>query len=136
MAQFGRALRSGRRSRGFESRHLDQKQKTPNGCFFVFALKDAGIRTVGSEFRSGGAKEPTGPKRETARSIPRCERPRRIESRHLDQKKEKQANRLSSLFSTKSADGGRNPLRWMKSLRDEILRRKVKGELISFHLKQ
>ena len=27
MAQFGRALRSGRRSRGFESRHLDQKEE-------------------------------------------------------------------------------------------------------------
>ena len=36
------------------------------------------------------------------------------------------------LFSTKSADGGRNPLSWMKSLRDEILLRKVKGGGFNF----
>ena len=34
MAQFGRALRSGRRSRRFESCHLDHKEKHPlAGCF-------------------------------------------------------------------------------------------------------
>ena len=35
-------------------------------------------------------------------------------------------------FSTKSADGGRNPLSWMKSLRNEILLRKVKGGGFNF----
>ena len=38
MAQFGRALRSGRRGRVFESRHLDQKKGTQKGAFFVVYL--------------------------------------------------------------------------------------------------
>ena len=36
------------------------------------------------------------------------------------------------LFSTKSAFVGINPLSWMKSLRDEILLRKVKGGGFNF----
>ena len=35
VAQFGRALRSGRRGRGFESRHLDQIKKSANQGFTV-----------------------------------------------------------------------------------------------------
>ena len=35
MAQFGRALRSGRRGRGFESRRFDAKEGTCEGTFFV-----------------------------------------------------------------------------------------------------
>ncbi len=37
------------------------------------------------------------------------------------------STRQCVLFSTKSAFVGINPLSWMKSLRDEILLRKVKG---------
>ena len=39
------------------------------------------------------------------------------------EKREQVVDLLS--FLTKSADGGINPLSWMKSLRDEILLRKV-----------
>ena len=42
VAQFGRALRSGRRGRGFESRHLDQIRTTVlirNRSPLFFALK-------------------------------------------------------------------------------------------------
>lgn len=35
VAQFGRAPRSGRGGRGFESRHPDHKKNT-NRCFFLF----------------------------------------------------------------------------------------------------
>ncbi len=38
VAQFGRALRSGRRGRKFESCHLDQK-RTSKGCPFLIELK-------------------------------------------------------------------------------------------------
>ena len=37
VAQFGRALRSGRRGRGFKSRHLDQKSVDLVGGFFIQA---------------------------------------------------------------------------------------------------
>ena len=38
VAQFGRALRSGRRGRGFESRHLDQKKARLSAGLFNFSL--------------------------------------------------------------------------------------------------
>ncbi len=40
MAQFGRALRSGRRGCGFKSRHLDQKQEIGVSLSLVFYHND------------------------------------------------------------------------------------------------
>ena len=39
VAQFGSALRSGRRGRRFESCHLDQKQRVPFGTLLFFIYK-------------------------------------------------------------------------------------------------
>ena len=38
VAQFGSALRSGRRGRGFESRHPDLRKALENSAFFVFVF--------------------------------------------------------------------------------------------------
>ena len=46
---------------------------------------------------------------------------------HLPEKSTQLSTGQCVFFSTKSAFGGINPLSWMKSLRDEILLRKVKG---------
>ena len=54
VAQFGRALRSGRRGRGFESRHPDQKNTPPAvGWWGVFCRWMTEMRT-GRPLRRGG----------------------------------------------------------------------------------
>ena len=45
VAQFGRALRSGRRSRRFESCHLDQNKKTLWGLFLLLGITGANLST-------------------------------------------------------------------------------------------
>ena len=57
MAQFGRALRSGRRGRGFESRHFDYLAGAPKAlrnqgfrCFFM--PKKGSVRNNGSRIQS------------------------------------------------------------------------------------
>ena len=49
MAQLGRALRSGRRSRRFKSCHLDHKKKTVLAAVFLFMLKAVDRFETGAE---------------------------------------------------------------------------------------
>lgn len=58
VAQSGRALRSGRRGRRFESCHSDQNKKTPpNGAFFILHF-GCRMRTVKVRLYVGANKPP------------------------------------------------------------------------------
>ena len=58
MAQFGRALRSGRRGRRFESCRLDQKQKGGNSVllFFDWVIRFKFVQSVPNAVRDAGLK--------------------------------------------------------------------------------
>ena len=52
MAQFGRALRSGRRGRGFESRRFDSLAGAPETLCYIgfpvfFLFKNKGVKSIG-----------------------------------------------------------------------------------------
>ena len=57
MAQFGRALRSGRRGRGFESRRLDKKTSIERCSFFLSRRR---LEIYGSASRTQREKEDKG----------------------------------------------------------------------------
>ena len=60
VAQLGRALRSGRRSRGFESRHLDQELWIFQSSFFIISNFDLSVSLKPSPRTGEGGAEGDG----------------------------------------------------------------------------